>query len=64
MRPLDDHRHCKVCGKVTDPGSETCGAACASERERRQSSRQSYRLLVYVAMFVVAIVFVLEIVHG
>ena len=42
-----DHRHCKVCGRVTKPDADTCSAKCASERERRLSSARNYRYLLY-----------------
>jgi len=46
--PLEgDHRHCKVCGRVTKPDSETCSAKCASERERRMASAKNTRYLLY-----------------
>ena len=43
----DDHRHCKVCGRVCGPTEETCGPACAEVRERRARSRRTYLLLIY-----------------
>jgi predicted nucleic acid-binding Zn ribbon protein len=42
-----DHRHCKVCGKVTKPSSETCSEACAAERQRRRGTANNYRYLLY-----------------
>ena len=50
----DDHRHCKVCGRVCDPEDETCSRKCAIERERRARSRRNYLYLLYglAALFV------------
>jgi len=42
-----DHRHCKVCGKVTKPDRETCSEACATERARRIGTARNYRYLLY-----------------
>ena len=43
----EDHRHCKVCGRVTSVDADTCSSACASERERRLSSARNFRYLLY-----------------
>lgn len=53
-----DHRHCRVCGRVTKPDQETCSAACAQERERRVRSARNYRYLLYVTIAVLLILFV------
>ena len=42
-----EHRHCRVCGAVVKPGSETCSDACARERQRRLSSARTYRYVLY-----------------
>jgi len=42
-----DHRHCKVCGKVTKPNAETCSEACANERAHRRSTANTYRYLFF-----------------
>jgi predicted nucleic acid-binding Zn ribbon protein len=42
-----DHRHCRVCGKVTTPDEETCSAECAETRARRVSSARTYRYILY-----------------
>ena len=57
--PLEsDHRHCKVCGKVTRPDAETCSDACAAERARRQGSARTYRYLLYgMIAFLVLLLF-------
>ena len=43
----DDHRHCKVCGRVCTPDEETCSVACADERARRARSRRNFMYLLY-----------------
>lgn len=52
-----DHRHCKVCGRVTKPESETCSKECAAERERRVSSARNYRYLLYALIAFVLVLF-------
>jgi predicted nucleic acid-binding Zn ribbon protein len=51
----EDHRHCKVCGKVVAPGEEVCSKAC---RRRREETLQSRRNLMYVLYLGIAIVLV------
>ena len=43
----DDHRHCKVCGRICGPDDETCSAACQTERDRRLRSRRNFIYLLY-----------------
>ncbi|MGB6500548.1 MAG: DUF2116 family Zn-ribbon domain-containing protein [Thermoplasmata archaeon] len=43
----DDHRHCKICGRVCTPDEETCSAKCRDERDRRARSRRMYMYLLY-----------------
>ncbi len=52
----DDHRHCKVCGKVCAPGEETCSKACRERRERALQSRRNYTYLLYGMIVFLAIV--------
>jgi predicted nucleic acid-binding Zn ribbon protein len=60
MTAEGDHRHCKVCGRVTKPGAETCSAACADQRARRVSSARTYQYLLYGAIAVLLIVFLVS----
>jgi predicted nucleic acid-binding Zn ribbon protein len=53
-----DHQHCKVCGRVTAPDSETCSRACREVRERRLQTRRNYTLLLYASIALILIVFV------
>jgi predicted nucleic acid-binding Zn ribbon protein len=52
-----DHRHCKVCGRVTKPDQETCSAKCAAERERRLGSARTYRYILYGTIALLLILF-------
>ncbi len=56
--PTDgDHRHCKVCGRVTKPDQETCSAACAEQRAQRVRTARNYRYLLYGAIAILLILF-------
>ncbi|HZY92338.1 MAG TPA: DUF2116 family Zn-ribbon domain-containing protein [Thermoplasmata archaeon] len=59
----EDHRHCRVCGKVTAPGNETCSRTCREAREDQVRTRQNSIRLMYVLIAVVLIGFVLSYVH-
>lgn len=56
MKPSDDHRHCKICGRVCDPAEETCSKACAQKRLERLQTRRMYTYLMYGAIALLAIV--------
>ena len=58
--PDGDHRHCRVCGRVTRPDEETCSAACAAARERRVRQAGNYRLLLYGAIALLVIFFLAQ----
>jgi predicted nucleic acid-binding Zn ribbon protein len=58
----DDHRHCKVCGKVCSLNSETCSSACQAKRTRTIESRRQTTYLFYGLMvFVVLLLLVFRI---
>jgi predicted nucleic acid-binding Zn ribbon protein len=46
----EDHRHCKVCGKVVGPDAEFCSKACRRQREETQQSRKNLTYLMYAAI--------------
>lgn len=43
----DDHRHCKVCGRVCAAGDDTCSEKCQDERDRRARARRNFMYLLY-----------------
>lgn len=54
--PLEtDHRHCKVCGRVTGPNEDTCSAKCAAVREQRVRARRNYTYILYATIALVTI---------
>jgi len=58
----EDHRHCKVCGKVCAVGAETCSATCRDQRARTIESRRQTMYLFYGLMvFVVLLLLVFRI---
>ncbi len=56
----EDHRHCKVCGKVCAVGEETCSKSCRAKRAQQLRTRQTYTYLIYGAIVLILIVFVLS----
>jgi predicted nucleic acid-binding Zn ribbon protein len=54
----DDHRHCKVCGKVCAPGEETCSKACRAKREQAVATRRNLTYLIYGVIAVLAIILI------
>jgi predicted nucleic acid-binding Zn ribbon protein len=56
----DDHRHCKVCGKVCAAGEETCSKACRAKREQIAQTRRRYTYLMYGVIAVLLILLVVR----
>lgn len=52
-----DHGHCKVCGRVCDPGEETCSRACRERRAQQLATRRMYTYLLYGTIALLLIVF-------
>lgn len=61
--PSGDHRHCKSCGKVCDPGEETCSAECAAKRTRLAETRRNYTFMMYGLAALLLFVFVVGYLH-
>lgn len=57
MGSEDDHRHCKVCGRICGPAEETCSKACRAKREELLRTRRIYTYVLYGTVALVAIVF-------
>ncbi|MEM0129018.1 MAG: DUF2116 family Zn-ribbon domain-containing protein [Thermoplasmata archaeon] len=58
---MDDHRHCKVCGRVCPPSEETCGPACAATRAERLRTRRLYTSIMYILAVVLGFLLLIEI---
>jgi predicted nucleic acid-binding Zn ribbon protein len=56
----EDHRHCKVCGKVVAAGKETCSDACRAKREQAAQTRRMYTYLLYGIMAFLVILLVIR----
>lgn len=56
----EDHRHCKVCGKVVAADREVCSKACARTREERAATRRNYSYLLYIAIAILVLVVLLS----
>ena len=57
MASEDDHRHCKVCGRVCDVSSDTCSRTCAERRAAQLQTRRTYTYLLYGTIALLLIVF-------
>jgi predicted nucleic acid-binding Zn ribbon protein len=57
----DDHRHCKVCGKLCAPGEETCSKACRAKREQLAQTRRMYTYIIYGVIALLLILFLVRI---
>lgn len=53
----NDHRHCKVCGRVCAVDDDTCSRACRETRARQLQSRRMYSYLLYGSIALLLIVF-------
>jgi predicted nucleic acid-binding Zn ribbon protein len=60
---MEDHRHCKVCGKAVDPGRTFCSTACETKRAATLRQAQTYKMLMYAAMLVLVVILVSEVVR-
>ena len=63
MAPDDDHRHCKVCGKVTGPDKDVCSKACREKREASTTTRRRYTNVLYALVIFTVVLLVLYSVH-
>ncbi len=59
----DDHRHCKVCGKVVAPGKDVCGPACRDRREAMARTRRAYVYVIYATIGFIIVLFALGFIH-
>ncbi|MCI4363653.1 MAG: DUF2116 family Zn-ribbon domain-containing protein [Thermoplasmata archaeon] len=53
----EEHRHCKVCGKVCDADEEVCSKSCAAKREERLRSGRNLKWMLYGGMAVLLLLF-------
>jgi predicted nucleic acid-binding Zn ribbon protein len=57
---VDDHRHCKVCGKPCALGADVCSKSCRRDFDRRKQTRQQYTYLMYGLMAFLVLLLVLN----
>ncbi|MGI0055057.1 MAG: DUF2116 family Zn-ribbon domain-containing protein [Thermoplasmata archaeon] len=58
---VENHRHCKVCGKVCATNVDTCSRACEEQRENTLRSKRTWTNLLYILIVVFAFLFLVEI---
>jgi predicted nucleic acid-binding Zn ribbon protein len=59
----EDHRHCKVCGKVVGPGIEFCSKGCRRQREELLQNRRNLTYLLYGSIAIVVLFLVVSLLH-
>jgi predicted nucleic acid-binding Zn ribbon protein len=59
----EDHRHCKVCGRVCDVDAQTCSRACRDQWAARVASRRNYTYLLYLAIAILVIGFAFSLIR-
>jgi predicted nucleic acid-binding Zn ribbon protein len=59
MDDVEDHRHCKVCGKTVGPEAEYCSKTCRRKREEKVQSSKNYMYFLYglAALLLILLVF-------
>ncbi|MEM2889767.1 MAG: DUF2116 family Zn-ribbon domain-containing protein [Candidatus Hadarchaeum sp.] len=55
---VEDHKHCVVCGKPTDPDKTVCSLSCEEILNRQQKSMKRSRLIMLV-IFVILFIFII-----
>jgi predicted nucleic acid-binding Zn ribbon protein len=56
---MDEHRHCKSCGKLVDVGEDVCSDECRDKRARIAASRQNYTYFMYAMIGLLFLILVL-----
>ncbi len=59
----EEHRHCRVCGKVCGPEEEYCGKACRRKREQTIQTRRNYVYLLYALVAATTLILILSYLH-
>jgi predicted nucleic acid-binding Zn ribbon protein len=56
----EDHRHCKVCGKVVEPEDEFCSKGCRRKRDEQNQNRRNLTYLIYASIAFVVLITLLS----
>lgn len=60
MALSQDHRHCKICGRVCPTGEDVCSDACATKRDDRLRSRRFWTGIMYAMIVFFAAVLLIS----
>ncbi len=55
---IEDHKHCVVCGKPTDPDKTICSPACEAltrQQQKKMSRSRNIMLILFIVMFAIII---------
>jgi len=53
---VEDHKHCIVCGKPTDPEKTICSTACGElmkQQQKKAGRSRMLMLILFIVMFAV-----------
>ena len=63
MDGVDDHRHCKVCGKPCGLDKDVCSKPCRATFEARRQTKQNYTYVMYGLIAFLVALFVVQLLH-
>ncbi len=55
---IEDHKHCAICGRPTDPDKTICSPSCeelARQQQNKMSRTRNIMLILFIVMFVIII---------
>jgi len=55
---IEEHKHCIVCGKVTEPEKSICSPSCEEvlKKQQKQMARSRTIMLVFFVVMIIIIV--------
>lgn len=60
VEKVPQHGHCQICGKAIPIKESVCSEECKEEYEKLMKKRKYYLYIMYAAIFVVIIMFILS----
>jgi len=53
---IEDHKHCIVCGKPTDPDKTVCSPSCEEilkQQQKRMNRSRLVMLIIFIVLFAI-----------
>lgn len=60
---MDDHRHCRVCGKPCVLDREVCSKTCRATWDTRQQTKRNYTYVMYGLIAFLVLLFAVQLLH-